>query len=768
MINIEDLAKKIGLTSEEVRQAISELSGIDYQGSGAISNNLSGRVQKFIKQKKEEKETDKNSTVATVADEETAPPPKKPENIKKKIILKKKIVLKKKTKKKVVEKNDDKPTGAKKSGDEDAAKKTPPKKTDSTAKDKDKSSWKKGKDLHHSKDREFGKKRFEERQIHLHRKKDSQSYKNRESFEIQITENISVGELAKKMNVKVQQVIKKLMDLGVMASITQQVDSETAVIVAEEFNCTVKVISLYEETLIEEKKDNESDLMPRPPVVTIMGHVDHGKTQLLDTIRKANVVAGEAGGITQHIGAYKITLPNKKEITFIDTPGHAAFTAMRARGASVTDVVVLIVAADDGVMPQTVEALNHARAAKVPIIVAVNKMDLPAADLDNVKSGLARHNLNAEDWGGDVQFIPISALKGDGVDQLLEAILLETEMMELKGNPKASVVGTIIESRIDPGRGAVATVLIQKGTLKVGSTFVAGIYSGKVRALLNDQGERIESATVSDPVEIIGLDGVPESGDPFQGVDDEKFAKKISQKRVELKKHESAQNVSRVTLDNLFDKIKEGEVQDFNVIIKSDVHGSTEALKDSLSKIQNAEVRVNVLHAETGAINERDVLLASTTNAIIVGFHIRPNKKALEMATKEHVEIRTYSVIYKCTEDIEAAIHGLLKPEFREQVTGRAQIKQIFKISRLGNIAGAIVTTGVIRRNANIRVLRESAVIHDGKLSSLKRFNDDTKEVKEGFECGFQIENYNDIREGDEIESYEMQEVARESKPSEA
>ena len=775
MVNLEDIANKHSVSTDDVREAIGSLSGFTYTGGANISNNLAAKVDDFFLNRKKREE---DASAAAAAAEEAAAEGKSEDNEpaaaapKKKIVLKKrKIVLKKKvakpettTKKTTTTaKRGSVPSGKPKPAKTDAAK---PGKTDAAAPaDSGKKPSGHGRDhrTHRKTEVLEPKEESKEKELRYHKRKKEIDYKQRERFEIQITEGITVGELAKKMNVKAQAAIKKLMEMGIMASIPHQLDNETAIMLAEEFNCSVKIISLYDETLIESEKGRPEDYIERPAVVTVMGHVDHGKTQLLDTIRHEDVVAGEAGGITQHIGAYKITV-KEKEITFLDTPGHAAFTAMRARGASVTDIIILIVAADDGVMPQTVEAINHAKAADVPIIVAVNKIDLPGAkdNLENIKGELAKHDLSPEDWGGKVQVIPLSALKGDGVDALLGAVLLEAEMLELRDTPNVPAVGTIIESKTDPGRGPVATVLIQRGTLRSGDAYVAGVYSGKARAIFNDKGERIKSASLSSPVEIIGLEGIPDSGDPFNVVSDDKQAKKMSQKRLEYKKHQSHGGASKeVTLDNIMAKIKDGEVKDFNVIIKSDVHGSTEALRDALLKLRNEEIRVNVVHADTGAITETDVTLAATTSSVIIGFHIRPGKKALELAHREKVEIRTYSIIYKCLEDIEAAIEGMLSPDLSETVEGRATIRQIFKISRLGNIAGGYVTSGIFRRNAAVRLLRDGVVIYEGKLASLKRFSEDAKEVKEGFECGFQLDNYNDLKEGDEIETYVMKEVAR-------
>jgi translation initiation factor IF-2 len=578
--------------------------------------------------------------------------------------------------------------------------------------------------------------------------------------EIEILEAITVGELARKMNLKANEVIAKLIALGAMVRINDQIDAETATIVASEYGCNTKVISLYDQTVIEDRKDELEDLKPRPPVVTIMGHVDHGKTKLLDAIRNSNVVDTESGGITQHIGAYKVNF-HGKEIAFIDTPGHEAFTMMRARGAKVTDVVVLVVAADDGVMPQTVEAISHAREAKVPILVAINKVDVYGANPDKVRTELSERGLSPEEWGGETLMVEVSALKKLGIDKLLESILLQTEMLDLRANPNRGAVGTIIESKIDTGRGIVATVLIRKGTLKAQDPFVAGIYSGRVRAMFDENGIEVESAGPSDPVEVIGFSGLPIAGDPFQVTVAEKLAKQIAQRRQELKRHEESKNVKKVTLENLYEQIKEGEIQELKVIIKADVQGSVEALRDSLEKLTTSQVRLNCIHDGVGAISKPDVVLASASNAIIIGFRVRPNSMAQELAKKEKVDIRKYSIIYDAIADVKSAMEGLLAPELREEITGNVEVRQVFKIPKAGNIAGAYVTSGKIARGDKVRLIRDGIEVHTGKVGGLKRFKEDTREVTAGFECGIKLENFEDVKEGDVMEAFVIHQIAQ-------
>ncbi|HUI70993.1 MAG TPA: translation initiation factor IF-2 [Spirochaetia bacterium] len=578
--------------------------------------------------------------------------------------------------------------------------------------------------------------------------------------EISITEGITVSELARKMNLKGSDIIQKLMGMGMMVTINQQIDSDTASLLAAEYDCKVNVVSLYDETVIEEEKEKEEDLKPRPPIVTIMGHVDHGKTKLLDAIRSANVAEGEYGGITQHIGAYTVDLPQGR-IVFLDTPGHEAFTMMRARGAQVTDIVVLVVSAVDGVMPQTVEAINHAKQAHVPIIVAVNKVDLAEANVDLVKKQLTEHGLAPEDWGGTTIYNEVSALKKTGIKELLESILLQSEILELRASYSNRASGIVLESRVDMGRGIVATVILQRGTLKAGDSFVAGIYSGKVRAIFNDRGEKVVEATPSLPVEVIGFTSIPNAGDPFQVTDSEQTAKTIGSKRQELKKLEEMKSVKKVTLDNLYEQIKEGQIQELKVIIKADVAGSVEALKSSLERLSTQEIKLEVIQAAAGAINEGDVLLASASNALIVGFHVRPSAAAQSLADREKVEIRKYNIIYDALEDIRSAMEGMLKPELREEQIGTIEVRNTFKIPKIGTIAGCFVVSGKVRRGSDVRLIRDGVELWKGKISSLKRFKDDAREVESGFECGIGLEGFHDIKEGDTVEAYETHELAR-------
>ncbi|MDR1353741.1 MAG: translation initiation factor IF-2 [Treponema sp.] len=577
---------------------------------------------------------------------------------------------------------------------------------------------------------------------------------------IDIMEVVSVSELAKKMNLKASDLIQKLMSMGMMVTINQQIDAETATILASEFGADVKIVSLYEETVIESEADDAASLAPRPPVVTVMGHVDHGKTKLLDAIRSADVVAGEFGGITQHIGAYTVDTPHGR-ITFLDTPGHEAFTRMRARGAQVTDIVVLVVAADDGVMPQTVEAINHAKEANVPIIVAVNKMDKPEANPDRVKTQLSEHQLIPEEWGGQTMFVELSALRKEGIDKLIESILLQAEILDLKANYNHSAEGKILEARIDHGRGIVATVLVERGTLHIGDSFVAGIWPGKVRALFNDRGEKVTEATPSMPVEVLGFEGGPNAGEPLQVVDDERVARGISAKRQELKRFEDAKNIRKITLDNLRDTINEGAIQELKVIIKADVQGSAEALRSSLEKLSTAEVRLHVIQALPGAINEGDVDLAIASNAIIIGFNVRPVPKAKMLADQEKVDIRKYNVIYKAVEEIQQAMEGMLKPDTKEEVIATAEVRNTFKVPKAGTIAGCYVLSGTIKRSARVNVIREEIVIYTGKIASLRRFKDDAREVAAGYECGLGIDGFDSIQVGDQLEVFEIVEVAR-------
>ncbi|MGI6513439.1 MAG: translation initiation factor IF-2 [Syntrophomonadaceae bacterium] len=577
---------------------------------------------------------------------------------------------------------------------------------------------------------------------------------------ITVEDRITVRELASKLAKSPAEVIKKLMQLNINASLNNSIDFDVAELVALEFNVRVEKEKSPEELILEEVRDDESKMKPRPPVVTVMGHVDHGKTSLLDAIRETNVVSREAGGITQHIGAYQVNIHNER-ITFIDTPGHEAFTAMRARGAQATDIAVLVVAADDGVMPQTVEAINHARAARVPILVAINKIDKESANPELIKQQLTKHQLIPEEWGGDTIFVPVSAKTGEGIDLLLEMIILIAEMRELKADPDRPAEGVVIEGQLDRGRGPVATILVQKGTLRVGDTLLCGTAFGKVRAMVNDRGNRITEAGPSTPVEVLGLTDVPMAGDIFRAVD-EKVARQVSALRLSEKKREEQTRTSKVSLDDFFKQIQEGEVKELNLIIKGDVQGSVEAIIQSLERLSTDEVKVNVIHTGVGAVNESDVMLASASNAIIIGFNVRPDSKARKYAEEEHIEIRLYRVIYETIEDIKKAMAGLLEPEHVERFQGRSEVRATFKVPKAGVVAGCYVMEGKVTRNANIRVLRDGMVIYEGKLSSLKRFKDDVKEVQTNFECGVGIEGFNDIKEGDILETYTIEDVPRE------
>ena len=576
---------------------------------------------------------------------------------------------------------------------------------------------------------------------------------------IKISETISVGELAKRMGIKANDLIKSLMKMGMMVTINHPLDFDTAVILAAEYSYEVENVAVDLDEILESIPDMPETLEKRPPVVTIMGHVDHGKTSLLDAIREANVIAGEAGGITQHIGAYDVEL-NGRKITFLDTPGHEAFTAMRARGAKVTDIVILVVAADDGVMPQTREAINHSKAAEVPIIVAVNKIDKPDARPENVKRELMEFGLVSSEWGGDATMVEVSAKKRTNLDELLEMILLQADVMELKANPNKLAKGTVVEAKLDKGRGPVATVLVQEGTLKNGDYCVVGVHSGRVRAMQNDRGEKVLEAGPSMPVELVGLSGVPDAGDVFVAMNDEKQAKEIATLRqikhreIELAKH------TKLSLEDLYKKIQSGEVKDLNVIIKGDVHGSIEAVGESLRKLSTDAVRLNVLHSAVGAVTETDVNLAAASKAIIIGFNVRPEAKGQSLAEKEGVDIRLYSIIYDAVEDVKKAMEGLLAPTLKEKFLGRAEIREVFSVPKIGNVAGSYILDGKMLRNAQIRLLRDNIVVHEGKLSSLRRIKDDVKEVASGYECGIGIDNYNDIKIGDIIEAFEIEKFA--------
>ena len=578
--------------------------------------------------------------------------------------------------------------------------------------------------------------------------------------DITIPETITVKDLSAELKKTSGEIIKKLLGYGIMATINNEIDFDTAFLIAGEFGVTAhkKEVVTDEDILFDDSEEKEEDLKPRPPVIVVMGHVDHGKTSLLDAVRSTNVIEGEAGGITQAIGAYKVEI-NGREITFLDTPGHEAFTAMRARGAQITDIAILVVAANDGVMPQTIEAIDHAKAAGIPIIVAINKIDVEGANPDKVKQELAEYGLVSEDWGGDTIFVPISAKKKINIDNLLEMVLLVADMKELKANPNKQAKGVVIEAKLDKSKGPVATMLVQRGTLDIGDTILVGSVIGRIRTMTDDKGHKVKKAGPSTPVEITGLTEVPEAGDTFYEVKDEKTAKHLMERRKRQARDKALKASSRVTLDDLFSQIEKGNLKQLNIIVKADVQGSVEAVKQALEKLSNDEVKVKVIHANVGAITESDVTLANVSNAIIIGFNVRPQPIAKDMADKENVEIKTYSVIYNAIEDVEAAMKGMLDPVFKEVVIGNAEVRQTFKISDVGTIAGCYVTNGKVARNAGVRVLRDNVVIHDGKLISLKRMKDDAKEVAKGFECGIQIENFNDIKEGDIIEAYIMEQV---------
>lgn len=572
--------------------------------------------------------------------------------------------------------------------------------------------------------------------------------------------SLTVGELANKLHREPSEIIKKLMMLGVMATINQELDKDSIELIASEYGVEAEEEIVFDETEFEkyEIEDKAEDLVSRPPVVTIMGHVDHGKTTLLDSIRKTKVAEGEAGGITQHIGAYQVDVDGKK-ITFLDTPGHAAFTTMRARGAQLTDITVLVVAADDGVMPQTIEAINHAKAANVPIIVAVNKMDKPTANPDRVMQELTEQGLVPEDWGGDTIFVPISALKGEGIPELLEMILLVAEMEELKANPNRMATGTVIEAKLDKGRGSVATLLVQNGTLRVGDPIVVGNTYGKVRAMVNDVGRRVKEAKPSTPVEITGLHEVPLAGDRFMVFEDEKKARQIGEARAKKQLEEQRSEKAKLSLDDLFEQIKQNDIKEINLIVKADVQGSVEALSSALQKIDVEGVKVKIIHTGVGAITEYDIMLASASNAIVIGFNVRPDVNAKRTAEAEQVDIRLHRIIYKVIEEIEAAMKGMLDPEYEEKVIGTLEVRQTFKVSKIGTIAGCYVQEGSVTRDSSVRLIRDGVVIFEGEIDTLKRFKDDVKEVSQGYECGLTIKNFHDIKEGDTIEAFVMEEV---------
>ena len=580
--------------------------------------------------------------------------------------------------------------------------------------------------------------------------------------EITIPETISVKDFAAEIKKTSGEVLKKLMGYGIMATLNNDIDFDTAFLIAEEFGIKAikKETVTEEDILFDESEDKAEDLQPRPPVIVVMGHVDHGKTSLLDAIRSTNVIEGEAGGITQHIGASQVEV-NGRMITFLDTPGHEAFTSMRARGAQVTDIAILVVAANDGVKPQTVEAINHAKAAGIPIIVAVNKIDLEGANVEKVKEELTKYELVPEEWGGDTIFVPISAKKKINIDTLLEMVLLVADMKELKANPSKQSKGVVIEAKLDKARGPVATMLVQRGTLDVGDTIVVGSVIGRIRTMSNYKGKKVKKAGPSTPVEVTGLTEVPTAGETFYEVDDEKTAKHLIERRKRQEREKSINATAKVSLNELFNQIEKGKLKELNIIVKADVQGSVEAVKQSLEKLSNDQVTVKVIHANVGGVTETDVTLAKVSNAIIIAFNVRPEALARDMADKEEVEIKQYSVIYHAIEDVEAAMKGMLDPEFEEKVIGNAEIRQTFKVSNVGTIAGCYVTNGKVSRNAGIRIIRDNVVIHDGKLISLKRFKDDVKEVATGYECGIQIENFNDIQEGDILEVYVMEEIKK-------
>jgi translation initiation factor IF-2 len=587
---------------------------------------------------------------------------------------------------------------------------------------------------------------------------------------IKISEVITVGDLSREMGVKAGDVIKKLMGMGMMATINQVLDADTATLIASEFDHQVENVAFDADSVLEvehQAEEEEAALESRPPVVTIMGHVDHGKTSLLDAIRSTNVTSQEHGGITQHIGAYHVQVDGRS-VTFLDTPGHEAFTAMRARGAKVTDIVILVVAADDGVMPQTVEAINHARAAEVPIVVAVNKMDRPDADLERVKRGLSEYGLAAEDWGGDTVFVPVSAKTHEGIPHLLEMVLLQADILEVKANPAKLARGTIVEAKLDRGRGAVATVLVQEGTLHVGDAFVCGVFHGKVRAMIDDHGGKVDVAPPSFPVEILGFQGVPQAGDSFVAVADESKARQVADFRQSKQRETELVKSSKISLEELYDQIKTGDVKELRVVLKADVQGSVEAITEALGRMSSNEVKLRVIHGSVGGITESDILLAAASNAIVIGFNVRPEAKGAALADREGVDVRLYTIIYEVVADIRAAMEGLLEPTYREQVHGRVEIRQTFNIQGVGTIAGCYVTEGKIQRGNLVRLTRDQVVVHEGKLASLKRFKDDVREVSAGYECGLRIEGYQDIKQGDVIEAYERIPVVRRIAPSPA
>ena len=606
--------------------------------------------------------------------------------------------------------------------------------------------------------------RRDKRDQHRQRSEDDLAQQETDSKTLKVTEFVTVSEVATMMDVPVTKVISACMSLGMMVTMNQRLDAETLSIVADEFGYEVDFVTADIEETVEEVPENPEDLEDRAPIVTVMGHVDHGKTSLLDYIRKENVIAGESGGITQHIGAYGVELKNGQRMTFLDTPGHEAFTAMRARGAQVTDIAIIVIAADDDVMPQTKEAISHAQAAGVPIVFAINKSDLPTANPEKIKEKLAGMNLLVEDWGGKVQSHDISAKTGMGVEELLEKVLLESEILELKANPSKTATGTVVEAFLDKGRGYVATILVQAGTLKIGDYVLAGRHSGKVKAMHDERGHEVKEAGPATPVSILGLDGAPQAGDKFKVMTDEREAKDIAAKRTQLQREQSVRTQRHITLDEIGRRIALGDFKELNIILKGDVDGSVEALTDSFLKLSTEEIQVNIIHKGVGAITESDVLLASASDAVIIGFNVRPAGNARQVADKEEIDIRTYSIIYDAINDLKDAMEGMLSPELKEEITGTAEIRETFKISKVGTIAGCMVTSGKIYRNAGIRLIRDGVVVYTGELASLKRFKDDVKEVAKGYDCGLQVKNYNDIKEGDVVESFREVEVKKKLK----
>ena len=600
--------------------------------------------------------------------------------------------------------------------------------------------------------------RRDKRSQHRQKSEDEMAQQEAESKVLKVTEFITVGEIATLMEIGSTEIISVCMSLGIMVTMNQRLDAETLTIVAEEFGYEVDFVKTELEENIEEEEEDTENLSPRAPIVTVMGHVDHGKTSLLDFIREENVIAGESGGITQHIGAYGVTLKSGQQMTFLDTPGHEAFTAMRARGAQVTDIAIIVVAADDAIMPQTKEAISHAQAASVPIVFAINKIDKSTANPDKIKEELAGMNLMVEDWGGKIQSHDISALKGTGVNELLEKVLLEAELLELQANKDRKAKGTVVEAYLDKGRGYVSTVLVQTGTLKIGDYILAGKHSGKVKAMFDERGNTLEAAPPSTPVSILGLDGAPQAGDNFNVLEDEREAKQIAAKRTQLLREQNVRTQRHITLDEIGRRIALGDFQELNLILKGDVDGSVEALTDSLQKLSTEEIQVNIIHKGVGAITESDVLLASASDAIVIGFNVRPTGNSRDLAEKEEIDIRSYSIIYDAINDVKDAMEGMLSPDMKEEVTGTVEIRELFKISKVGTIAGCMVTSGKVYRNSGIRVIREGVVVHTGSLTSLKRFKDDVKEVSKGYDCGLQLKNYNDIKLNDVLECY--QEVA--------